>query len=129
VISCSTGAQIPGLTLVDNYSRECREIEVGQNLKGIDVVVVMDRMKASRGVVPKRIECDNGSEFISKALDNWAHDNQVTLECVLSENHERSIIAGSFYIPADTVPRGLACEAPVQSDSCDKSLRRCSDAA
>jgi len=41
---------------------------VGQNLKGIDVVAVMERIKASRGVVPQRIQVDNGSEFISKAL-------------------------------------------------------------
>jgi putative transposase len=30
--------------------------------------------------VPQRIQCDNGSEFISKALDKWAYDNEVTLD-------------------------------------------------
>jgi putative transposase len=30
-----------------------------------------------RGVVPQRIQVD-GSEFISKALDKWAYDNEVT---------------------------------------------------
>ncbi len=45
------------LTLVDNYSRECLEIEVGQNLKGIDVVAVMEwikelRIMASDHIVP-----------------------------------------------------------------------------
>ena len=40
----------------------------------------MERIKALRGVVPQRIQCDNGSEFISKALDKWAYDNQVTLD-------------------------------------------------
>ena len=74
------GRRFRALTLVDNYSRECLEIEVGQNLKGIDVVAVMERIKALRGVVPQRIQCDNGSEFISKALDKWAYDNQVTLD-------------------------------------------------
>jgi putative transposase len=49
---------------------------VGQNLK---VVAVMERIKTLRGVVPKHIQVDNGSEFISKALDKWAYDNQVTL--------------------------------------------------
>ena len=53
---------------------------MGQNLKGLDVVAVMERIKALRGVVPKRIQVDNGSEFISKALDKWAYDNQVTLD-------------------------------------------------
>jgi hypothetical protein len=53
------GRRFRALTLVDNYSRECLEIEVGQNLKGIDVVAVMERIKALRGVVPQRIQCDN----------------------------------------------------------------------
>jgi len=30
--------------------------------------------------IPKRIKVDNGSEFISKALDKWAYENQVALE-------------------------------------------------
>jgi len=29
---------------------------------------------------PKRIQVDNGSEFISKALDLWAYENNVTLD-------------------------------------------------
>jgi hypothetical protein len=52
------GRRFRALTLVDNYSRECLEIEVGQNLKGIDVVAVMERIKELRGVVPQRIQCD-----------------------------------------------------------------------
>jgi putative transposase len=56
------------------------EIEVGQNLTGTDVVAVMNRIKEGRGVVPRRIQVDNGSEFISKALDRWAYENGVTLD-------------------------------------------------
>jgi len=70
------GRRFRALILVDNYSRGCLEIEVGQNLKGFDVVAVMERIKALRGVVRQRIQCDNGSEFISKALDKWAYDNR-----------------------------------------------------
>ena len=74
------GRRFRALTLVDNYSRECLEIEVGQSLKGFDVVDVMERIKQLRGVVPKRIQVDNGSEFISKVLDKWAYENEVTLD-------------------------------------------------
>jgi putative transposase len=74
------GRRFRALTLVDNYSRECLEIEVGQSLKGFDVVTVMERIKARRGVVPQRIQVDNGSEFISKVLDQWAYENEVTLD-------------------------------------------------
>ena len=40
----------------------------------------MERIKQVRGVVPKRIQVDNGREFISKALDKWAYENEVTLD-------------------------------------------------
>ena len=29
---------------------------------------------------PDRIQCDNGSEFISRALDKWAFENGVTMD-------------------------------------------------
>lgn len=74
------GRRFRALTLVDNYSRECLAIEVGQSLKGFDVVDVMERIKELRGVVPNRIQVDNGSEFISKVLDKWAYENDVTLD-------------------------------------------------
>lgn len=67
------------LTLVDNFSRECLEIEVGRSLKGPDVVNVMERIKQARGLVHKRIQVDNCSEFTSKVLDKWAYRNNVTL--------------------------------------------------
>jgi putative transposase len=39
-----------------------------------------EKINTLRGVVPQRIQVVNGSEFISKALDKWAYDNQVTLD-------------------------------------------------
>jgi putative transposase len=74
------GRRFRALTLVDNFSRECLEIEVGTSLKAEDVVRVMERMKFTRGVVPQRIKLDNGSKFISKALDKWACQNKVVLD-------------------------------------------------
>ena len=50
----------------------------GQHLKGADVVAVMDRLVAERGT-PDRLQCDNGSEFVSKVMDRWAYENGVTL--------------------------------------------------
>jgi len=42
-------------------------------------VDTLDFIVAVRGR-PKRIQVDNGSEFISKALDLWAYENGVTLD-------------------------------------------------
>ena len=74
------GRKIRALTIVDNFSRQCGTIHVGQSLKGEDVVVMMQRLHQQLGVVPERIQVDNGSEFISKALDRWAYDQHVTLD-------------------------------------------------
>lgn len=67
------------LTLVDTATRECPAIEVGQSLTGQRVVAVLNRLKGSRGV-PNVISVDNGPEFISKAVDAWAHAHGVQLE-------------------------------------------------
>ena len=37
-------------------------------------------MRLTRGALPQRIKVDNGSEFISKALDKWAYENKVALD-------------------------------------------------
>jgi putative transposase len=68
------------LTIVDNYSRKCVAIHVDQGIKGDQVVAVMESLKAWDGTVPQKIRVDNGSEFISKALDKWAYDNNVILD-------------------------------------------------
>ncbi len=71
------GRRIRALTVVDNFSRECLAIEVGQGLRGEDVVAVMERLKLR---VPHRLQTDNASEFISKSLDRWGYENKVTMD-------------------------------------------------
>jgi len=68
------------LTLVDNFSRKCHALEVGQSLKGMDVVRIMNQVRQEYGSLPQRIQVDNGSEFISKDFDRWAYENNVTLD-------------------------------------------------
>jgi putative transposase len=74
------GKRFRALTIVDNYSRKCHAIEVGQSLKGIDVVNVMNKITKQAGILPERIQVDNGSEFISKEFDRWAYEHHVTLD-------------------------------------------------
>lgn len=74
------GRKFRALTIVDNFSHKCLAIQVGQSIKGMDVVEVMERIRQENGTVPQRIQVDNGSEFISKALDKWAYDNKATLD-------------------------------------------------
>jgi len=74
------GRRIRALTVVDNFSRESLAIHVDQAIKGHDVVNVMERLRLFRDRCPLRIQVDNGSEFISKALDKWAYENEVILD-------------------------------------------------
>jgi putative transposase len=73
------GRKFRALTVVDNCSRECLAIYVGQSLRGGDVVHVLDRIKMTRNIIPRKIQTDNGSEFISKEMDRWAYENKVTM--------------------------------------------------
>ncbi len=74
------GRRFRALTIVDNYSRICLAIHAGRSLRGQNVVEVLDRIYEQWLAYPKRIQVDNGSEFISKVLDKWAYDNEVTLD-------------------------------------------------
>jgi len=45
-------------------------IEVGRGLSGQDVAATLERLRFERGL-PQRIYCDNGTEFVSAAMDLW----------------------------------------------------------
>lgn len=68
------------LTIIDNFSRKCLAIEVGQSLKGNDVVNTLEQLHLFYDIKPQRIKVDNGPEFVSKELDRWAYENKVTLD-------------------------------------------------
>ncbi len=73
------GHRFRALTVVDVFTRENLAIHVGRSLGGADVVTVLRAITAQRGA-PRRIYCDNGSEFAGRMVDLWAYANQVTLE-------------------------------------------------
>jgi len=74
----SRGCKFRALTGVDTYSRKCLAFYADQGIKGQQVVAVMEQVTQENGF-PRNIRVDNGSEFISKALDTWAYDHQVSL--------------------------------------------------
>ena len=73
------GRRFPALTVVDVYTRESLAIEAGQSLRGEDVVQVLQRVQQERGG-PRRLLCDNGSEFCSQVVDLWAYQNEVKID-------------------------------------------------
>jgi len=73
------GQRIKLLTLVDNFTRESLAIKVDQRLGGHGVVEVLMSVAQERGL-PEKIQLDNGPEFTSKILDQWAYLNGVGLD-------------------------------------------------
>lgn len=73
------GRKFRMLTVVDLFTRECLAIDVEQRLTGEDVVRVLTAISNERGL-PCTIKSDNGSEFISKAMDKWAYERGVELD-------------------------------------------------
>ena len=74
------GKKFRALTVVDNHTRECLAIEVGQSLTGEDVVRALQGLAQQGRALPARIQADNGPEFVSISLDKWAYDNSVVLD-------------------------------------------------
>lgn len=67
--------------LVDEFSRECPAIEVDTSIRAVRVIRVLDRVVDERGL-PEEILIDNGPEFTSQALEEWAHRNGVRLHFI-----------------------------------------------
>ena len=74
------GRRFRALTIVDNFSRKCLCIHAAQSIKGTNVTAIVEKISTECGQYPDRIQVDNGSEFISRALDLWAYNNGVTLD-------------------------------------------------
>ena len=73
------GQRIRLLTLVDNFTRESLAIKVDNHLGGYRVTEALMRLGKTRSL-PKTIRVDNGPEFISRVLDQWAYLNGVALD-------------------------------------------------
>jgi putative transposase len=75
----ATGRKIRILTIVDTFSRFSPVIDPRFGYRGEDVVEALERACKAIGY-PKTIRVDQGSEFISRNLDLWAYQNDVTLD-------------------------------------------------
>jgi len=73
------GRRLRVFTLVDECTRECLALRAGQHFGGDEVARILDQVAAGRGR-PKAIRVDNGPEFTSKRLDQWAYLNRVELD-------------------------------------------------
>ena len=62
------------LNIIDEFTRECRAIEVERSITADDVASLLDRLVARRGV-PCFLRCDNGPECALFAIADWCRFN------------------------------------------------------
>lgn len=74
-----SGRKFRCLTLMDTFTREGLAVEVDFSLGGERVKRVLEHLCTMRGG-PKSISVDNGPEFISRVLDEWAYRRGVALD-------------------------------------------------
>ena len=75
------GRRFRTFNVVDDYNREALAIEVDLSLPSARVVRVLERIVAWRGY-PVKIRMDNGPEFISVTLADWAEKYGIKLEFI-----------------------------------------------
>jgi len=75
------GRRFRTFNVVDDYNREALAIEVDLSLPSVRVVRVLERIVAWRGY-PVKIRMDNGPEFISVTLADWAEKHDIQLEFI-----------------------------------------------
>jgi putative transposase len=69
------------LTVVDNWSRQSPVLEAGFRMSGETVGQVLDRaLNGTQG--PRSITVDHGTEFQSRAFEDWAYRRGVPLDFI-----------------------------------------------
>jgi putative transposase len=76
-----SGRKFRTLNLMDGFTREALEIEPDTSLPGVRVVRVLEGLK-QQGRKPEVIVIDNGPEFVSQVVDQWAYENGVQLHFI-----------------------------------------------
>lgn len=79
--SLMCGRRFRTFNVVDDFNREALAIEVDLNLPAQRVIRVLNRIAAWRGY-PEKLRLDNGPEFISLALAEWAEEHHVLLDFI-----------------------------------------------
>ena len=77
----ASGRSMKILGIVDDATHESVATHPEHAIGGDHLVRVLERICAQRGY-PRIIRTDNGKEFTSRAMLNWAHDRSVKLRLI-----------------------------------------------
>jgi putative transposase len=89
------GRQFRVLTVVDQWSRQSPLLEVATAMSGRTVAEALDRVLGA-GARPRSITVDHGTEFTSRALEDWAHQRGVQLDFIRPGKPQENAFIESF---------------------------------
>lgn len=91
----STGRRYRIFNVVDVRTRECLVCESDTSLPATRVIDLLDQVSIERGY-PRRIVCDNGPEFRSRAFDAWAYEHGVVVAFIQPGKPAQNAFGESF---------------------------------
>ena len=74
--ACADGRQLKCLTVADEFTKEGLAIEVEGRIRSGRVIEVLGRLVSERGA-PAFLRCDNGPEFVARAVLKWVVDQGI----------------------------------------------------
>lgn len=90
------GRRFRALSIVDAFTHECLALEVDTSLGGERVKRVLEQLAFERGL-PESITVDNGPEFISQVMDEWAYHRGVKLDFIRPGKPTDNAFVESFH--------------------------------
>jgi putative transposase len=74
--ACADGRQLKCVTVADEFTKEGLAIEVDARIRSGQVIEVLGRLVSERGA-PAFLRCDNGPEFVARAVLKWIVDQGI----------------------------------------------------
>jgi putative transposase len=75
------GRRFRTFNVLDDFNREALAIEIDTNLPALRIIRVLEQIALSRGY-PDKVRLDNGPEFVSAALAEWADEHAIQLDFI-----------------------------------------------
>lgn len=89
------GRSIRLFNVIDDFNREALGIEVDFSMPSERVIRCLEQIISWRGQ-PQVIRCDNGPEYVSAALQNWAHRKGIRIDYIQPGNPQQNAYVERF---------------------------------
>ncbi len=89
------GRSIRSFNVIDDFNREALTIEVDFSLPAQRVIRSLNQLMECRGKLDQ-IRCDNGPEYISNNLKDWADEQEIIIEYIEPLNPKQNAYVERF---------------------------------